>query len=842
MGKGLPRVALCIRKASSWAKQQPYHRVDRPSVFDAEQTKKDLPLVAPGLVEMFDIIANMDETKRDYHKHFVFTDVASSGKFIAGAFSAMGYNLITKPSQDLTQTPYMNVALITSSTFAEKNQETKVRKKLLEIFNDRTENVDGKRIRFIILDSGFKEGIDLYDVKYVHLLEPLLTKADQAQAIGRATRYCGQMGLRFQQGVGWPLYVYRYNAFVSQDHLVAFGGTLFDFFVKASGIDPSKIYLTNEIDTAVITGAVDRLLTKNLHQHMNLDSSTTRLQEEVSKTFKQYSWEVPAVKNRCDRSSKTDSSLSGGSVNPHIVQFNDTQNFIRSYFTPTSTLKGMLLYHSVGTGKTCTAIAAASSFQADGYTILWVTRHTLRAEVWKNIFHQVCNVQVQDMIKNKALSTIPETNKERLNLLNHQWLEPLSYKQFGNMLEKNNKFYQRIVSRNGEVDPLRKTFLVIDEVHKLFTKDIKATERVDPNLLLQWIRNSYLVSGDDSVRVLLMTATPMTDDPMSMIRILNFLRPATDPLPETPADFKDRFLNAQYQFSKSSLQKFHQLIDGQVSYVNRTYDASQYAIPKIIDVDYMMSSTEGPSKLQLQNEIKGLRAKMKDYVATSTEEINDIFDTTMDTLEQEYARVMTACKTLSTPSKRTACEKDAKIRYQEDKTLTREERDNAKQAVKIEKQRLVNIMDQKKTALSKYMKQKLAHDDKVVVAEIKNIMKEIRKDISLLKTQKRTAVNEIAMEKLDLQYLIDQEKAGDRKLVKRLQEQKQGVLQRKKELTATFDSQLTVLMKRLESEKTRLQKFLDKEKPLQDATLTQSGAIEKCMQSKNTKKASRISA
>jgi hypothetical protein len=162
MAKGLPRVALCIRKASSWAKQQPYHRVDRPSVFDPERTKKDLPLVAPGLVEMFDFISHIDKrSNKDPHKHFVFTDIASSGKFIAGAFVAMGFNLITHPDQDLTKSPYMNVALITSSTFADKPQEVKVRKRLLEIYNNRTENVDGKRIRFIILDSGFKEGIDL---------------------------------------------------------------------------------------------------------------------------------------------------------------------------------------------------------------------------------------------------------------------------------------------------------------------------------------------------------------------------------------------------------------------------------------------------------------------------------------------------------------------------------------------------------------------------------------------------------------------------------------------------------------------------------------------------------
>ena len=49
---------------------------------------------------------------------------------------------------------------------------------------------------------------------------------------------------------------------------------------------------------------------------------------------------------------------------------NNTQAFVKNYFTPENPIKGMLLYHSVGTGKTCSAIAAASStFERQGYTI-----------------------------------------------------------------------------------------------------------------------------------------------------------------------------------------------------------------------------------------------------------------------------------------------------------------------------------------------------------------------------------------------------------------------------------------------------------------------------------------
>ncbi|MEC8042546.1 MAG: hypothetical protein VX181_17900, partial [Pseudomonadota bacterium] len=47
-------------------------------------------------------------------------------------------------------------------------------------------------------------------------------------------------------------------------------------------------------------------------------------------------------------------------------------------------------WHSVGTGKTCSGVSiASSSFEREGYTILWVTRTTLKGDVWKNIFDQI---------------------------------------------------------------------------------------------------------------------------------------------------------------------------------------------------------------------------------------------------------------------------------------------------------------------------------------------------------------------------------------------------------------------------------------------------------------------
>ena len=114
----------------------------------------------------------------------------------------------------------------------------------------------------------------------------------------------------------------------------------------------------------------------------------------------------------------------------------------------------MLLWHSTGTGKTCSAIAAASStFAVQDYTILWVTRTTLKNDIWKNMFDQICNEQIRTMVADGV--TLPADHNKRMRLLSKAWsIRPISYKQFSNLVSKENSYYERLVNKNGSLDPL----------------------------------------------------------------------------------------------------------------------------------------------------------------------------------------------------------------------------------------------------------------------------------------------------------------------------------------------------------------------------------------------------
>jgi hypothetical protein len=242
----------------------------------------------------------------------------------------------------------------------------------------------------------------------------------------------------------------------------------------------------------------------------------------------------------------------------------------------------MLLYHSTGSGKTCSAIAAATSnFEPFGYTILWVTRTTLKNDIWKNMFDQVCHKNIQERIMNGEV--IPDVHKERMRLLSKAWrIRPMSYKQFSNLVSKKNQYYEQLVKENGEADPLQKTLLIIDEAHKLYGgNDLSSLERPDMPALHQALMNSYAVSGENSVRLLLMTATPITKHPLELVQLINLCRPIEKQIPATFDQFAAQYLTDEGTMTPLGQKQFLDQIAGHISYLNREKDARQFSQPRV---------------------------------------------------------------------------------------------------------------------------------------------------------------------------------------------------------------------------------------------------------------------
>jgi type I site-specific restriction endonuclease len=209
--------ALCIRNTGTWAKIKPEHKFDSLK-FNKETVLNDILTLSPKMDEMIKKINELDAqdmaNDNKYYKHIIYSDVAGiyGAKMVASALIANNFSLVYSNKFALRQDivdKNKTFGLLTTSTVFKKPLTVGLKKKMMTYMNERPSNINGENMRIIILDSGYKEGLDVFDVKYMHILEPLITKAEHTQVIGRGTRYCGQSGLPFIPNVGWTLNIYR---------------------------------------------------------------------------------------------------------------------------------------------------------------------------------------------------------------------------------------------------------------------------------------------------------------------------------------------------------------------------------------------------------------------------------------------------------------------------------------------------------------------------------------------------------------------------------------------------------------------------------------------------------
>ncbi len=703
--------AQCVRNVENWTKILKHHRFDK-NTFQKKQTIDDMSVMSPKLVEMMKTIDKLDNEDMKKHgkyfKHFIFSDVKKGGygaKIIASAMIASGYNhcftkklSIVKPESNDEQ---HTLGLLSSTALFDKPMTQKHVKSILNIYNKRPDNIYGEDMRFIIFDSGFKEGIDLFDVKYVHIFENQRTAADLTQAVGRATRSCGQKGLNFIPNVGWPLHVYQYYLTSTNDENAKIP---FDDYLRYSGVNLNMHQFTENLEKLAIHTSVDNYLNKNINsyekevdekfekvlmlendrvetsggasligckqsdkcgvrstktvpfpikllssvykkklpsnfksfktkdkrdffcqllrsdpeyckavnekfskskipnnmiikvntqkeqtkskssnrsqkikndeqlvmfknmkddfEYENLeDMPFKKFQQYINKAFIKYKYEPIKITNLCDPSNSQNTNF-----DERIVEYTKSQEFVTNYFVPEQFTKGILVWHSVGTGKTCTAISVKSFlFERQDYTVIWVTRNTLKEDIWKNMYDKICD----HIIREKYTGS--EDAKQLKKHLSKRFLPPMSYRQFSNMLAGKNDLYRKLESLNGKEDILKNTLIIVDEAHKLYSNDLVPLEKPDMKLVEKKIDES------PTCKVLLMTGTPITDDPMEFMKLMNLLM-KKNKFPTTFNDFRKEFMSGN-KFTQKGVKDFQNRTKGLISYLNRRYDPRQFAQP-----------------------------------------------------------------------------------------------------------------------------------------------------------------------------------------------------------------------------------------------------------------------
>jgi hypothetical protein len=293
-----------------------------------------------------------------------------------------------------------------------------------------------------------------------------------------------------------------------------------------------------------------------------------------------------------------------------IYQLSKPQDFLQTYFDRNlAALKGFIMNHGAGSGKTITAQAIVSNFLdsnhndgRDAWHVLWVTKSSLKEQPLQDFYlhpsgflkrailrptpfdmqrwmRRMSNKNDPWKYKDKDgnVVTISRNSRQYLPLDNsgqydirkdtnakqlirfricmHAYYDSEHRKRFAKNFNLLGKDVERISAQNpaprvnkaityqafvdllkrkrnkeidtirdkmwqmgGNEDPLRKTLVVVDEAHNLVSNSDHY------HTVLKYFHNSFQRSKDNSCKVVLMTATPITTHPVQAVHLLHLIQ------------------------------------------------------------------------------------------------------------------------------------------------------------------------------------------------------------------------------------------------------------------------------------------------------------------------------
>ena len=256
------------------------------------------------------------------------------------------------------------------------------------------------------------------------------------------------------------------------------------------------------------------------------------------------------------------------------------QLFVKTFISQNTPYKGLLIYHGVGTGKTCSAIGIAEELRDymknAGITqrIMVIASSNVQNNFRLQLFDETKLKHVEGVWKNNSCvgnKLIREINPVGANISRDKIVSQvktivntsyafMGYLQLANFIQENvyNAVYEAAeddaLREQIEVQNIQRIFnnrlIIIDEVHNCAKEDKRLAK-----LLLR------VATHADNLRLILMSATPMFNSPREIIWICNLLN-INDR--RAPIQYEDAFTAEGVLVNPDLLQ---QKLNGYVSYV-----------------------------------------------------------------------------------------------------------------------------------------------------------------------------------------------------------------------------------------------------------------------------------
>jgi len=300
---------------------------------------------------------------------------------------------------------------------------------------------------------------------------------------------------------------------------------------------------------------------------------------------------------------------------PKKFEFQLPQKFVSSYINPKTPYKGLLVFHRIGAGKTCAAVRIGEEWKKYRKIVV-VVPASLKGNFRNELRSQCAGSEYITSVERRSLENLHPSSQQ--------------YKDIINVSDKRIDKHYSIYSYNKFVDlaeegrlSLHNSVLIIDEVQNMISEEGKFYE----------VLYDTIHSAPDSLRIVLLSATPMFDKPTEIALTMNLLRIPFE-LP-TGREFEKMFVktkkgrNGWYYYTAENLNIFKERIKGYVSYFA---GAPAYVFPEkeVRYVECRMSNFQYKSYLTVLNsenkddKLRKIKEKHRRYTANDGDGIAEL--------------------------------------------------------------------------------------------------------------------------------------------------------------------------------------------------------------------------
>jgi len=207
---------------------------------------------------------------------------------------------------------------------------------------------------------------------------------------------------------------------------------------------------------------------------------------------------------------------------------NSHQLFVRNFLSLNTPYNNLLLYHGLGTGKTCTSIAVAIEkirYMRDTnvhHKIAVVASPNVQDNFKKELFSEKDLKGSDDewrlitCVGKEILEMVHPTNdtidKQRLVIkiqaFISEWFDFVGYTKFSNMITE--------AMKKDNIGSFNDNLIIIDEIHNIRVSEDSKNKRIAESLVT-------LVKNTRNVQLLLLSATPMFNDYKEIVWLTNLM-------------------------------------------------------------------------------------------------------------------------------------------------------------------------------------------------------------------------------------------------------------------------------------------------------------------------------